>query len=106
MRDYQMYKKFKLILENRTLCLLSREKRVEHKKFLGMFNYCVNSMKEEYRFILMNSYIQVSYQFWWLEYYCKSSYYRKRFRAVASFLALFEMIYENFNDNPIYLAYA
>ena len=103
MRDYKIYSKINHLIEVRKQFLNLKEKNKEHLKFLGMFNYCLNSMKEEYLFILQNSYLNISYQFWWLDYYCKSSYYRKRFTAVSSFVSLFEMIYENFNDNSDFI---
>lgn len=106
MRDYKIYSKINQLIEVRKQFLNLKEKNKEHLKFLGMFNYCLNSMKEEYLFILQNSYLNISYQFWWLDYYCKSSYYRKRFTAVSSFVSLFEMIYENFNDNSDFINFA
>ena len=106
MRDYKIYSKINHLIEVRKQFLNLKEKNKEHLKFLGMFNYCLNSMKEEYLFILQNSYLNISYQFWWLDYYCKSSYYRKRFTAVSSFVSLFEMIYENFNDNSNFINFA
>ncbi len=106
MRDYKIYSKINHLIEVRKQFLNLKEKNKEHLKFLGMFNYCLNSMKEEYLFILQNSYLNISYQFWWLDYYCKSSYYRKRFTAVSSFVSLFEMIYENFNDNSDFINFA
>ena len=106
MRDYKIYSKINHLIEVRKQFLNLKEKNKEHLKFLGMFNYCLNSMKEEYLFILQNSYLNISYKFWWLDYYCKSSYYRKRFTAVSSFVSLFEMIYENFNDNSDFINFA
>ena len=106
MRDYKIYSKINHLIEVRKQFQTLREKKEEHLKFLGMFNYCLNSMKEEYLFILQNSYLNMTYQFWWLDYYCKSSYYRKRFTAVSSFVSLFEMIYENFNDDSDFINFA
>lgn len=106
MRDYKIYSKINQLIEVRNRLLFLKEKQMEDLKFLGMFNYCLNSMKEEYLFILQNSYLKRSYQFWWLDYYCKSSYYRKRFTAVSSFVSLFEMIYENFNDDSDFINFA
>ena len=103
MRDYTIYKKIDHIIATRNEYLRTRNKTFEQFRFIGMFNYCTNLMKEEYLFILKNSYFNVTYRFWWLDYYCQSSYYRKRFTAVSSFVSLFEMIYENFTDNPVYL---
>ena len=106
MRDYQIYSKIKHIAEVRNKFLKENESSVERQKFFGIFNYCLNSLKDEYKFILLNSYFNITYQFWWLDYFCKSSYYRKRFVAVNSFVALYEMIYENFNDDSAFINFA
>lgn len=106
MRDYKIYSKINHIIEKRNDFLKVKNKTEEQLKYLGMFNYCVNSLEEEYRLILQNSYFKPIYQFWWLDYYCKSSYYRRRFTAVSSFVALFEVIYENFNDNSDFINFA
>ena len=87
--------------------ILSNDKNdLTEIRYLGIFRYVLNLLKEDYLFILNNSYFNKSYRFWWLDFYSKTSYYRKRFFAVNSFVSLFEMIYENFNDSPIYLTYA
>ena len=106
MRDYKIYSKINQIIETRNKFLRLNEKKTEHLIFLGMFNYCANSMKNDYLFILENSYFKPTYQFWWLDYYCKSSYYRRRFTAVSSFVALFEMIYENFTNCSDFINFA
>ena len=108
MRDYQIYSKIKRISDVRNEFLSVKEKDSDHLKYLGMFNYCKSLMKEEYLLILQNSFFNKNktYQFWWMDYYCKSSYYRKRFIAVNSFVSLFEMIYENFNDNSNFISFA
>lgn len=106
MRDYQIYKKIDHIIKTRNKCLYSQNKGDEDYRFLGMFKYCLFSMKEEFKLILDNSYFKKKYQFWWVDYYCKSSYYRKRFKAVSAFVALFEMIYENFNDDSYFINFA
>ena len=100
MRDYKIYAKMSKILETRKGYLKEKDNE-EKSNFLSIFNYCVNSMKDEYLNILNQTYLNPSYQFWWLDYYCKSSFYRKRFVAVYSFVSLFEMIYENFDSNSI-----
>ena len=106
MRDYKIYSKINHIIDARKRILGLHSKTKEDLKYLGIFNYVTNLMKEEYLFILNNSYFNITYQFWWLDYYCKSSYYRKRFTAVCSFVSLFEMIYENFNDNSTFISFA
>ena len=108
MRDYQIYSKINRISEVRNEFLKVKEKDSHHLKFLGMFNYCKSHIKDEYLQILQKSFFNTNqtYQFWWMDYYSKSSYYRKRFIAVNSFVSLFEMIYENFNDNSNFIKFA
>ena len=104
MHNSKIYKKFNKILlaQNKiTFHPISVEK---FERFTSAINYCLSSLKEEYRMILKNSYFGNSYEFWWLDYYCKSSYYRKRFWAIVAFVRLFEVIYENFNDSSTRLA--
>lgn len=98
MRDKEVYLKIQQIIEIRRKLLSAKESSLAKEKFLHMFEYCLNSMKEEYLRILQNSYFSKCYKFWWMDYYCQSSYYRKRLVAITSFVSLFEMIYENFND--------
>ncbi len=98
MRDKEVYLKIQQIIETRRKLLSAKESSLAKEKFLHMFEYCLNLMKEEYLLILQNSYFRKCYKFWWMDYYCKSSYYRKRLVAITSFVSLFEMIYENFND--------
>ena len=69
----------------------------EGNRFLKTFRYCLTSLKEDYRLIMIESYFECSYQFWWVDYFCKSSYYRKRYWAIISFVRLFNIIYENFD---------
>ena len=100
MRDYEIYKKLDSILLVRNKLLNGFEiANKESMQFLETIDNCLNQMGDEYLFILQMSYFKCSYKFWWLDYYCKSSYYRKRFFAVKSFVSLFEMMYENFNAN-------
>ena len=67
------------------------------RKFFSTLNYCLKSVKPSSREILLNSYFQRDYKFWWIDKYCKSSYYRMRTRAVHCFVNLFDTIYENFS---------
>ena len=102
MRDKEVYQKLGQIIETRRKFLKLEDFSLAREKFLRMFERCLNLMKDEYLLILQNSYFSPSYKFWWMDYYCKSSFYRKRIIAITSFVALFEMIYENFNDNPTF----
>ena len=76
----------------------NKNRKQDLKEFMSVYNYCLDSLKPEYRFILLESFLDVSYKYWWLDYYCQSSFYRKRLKAVSSFVHLFETIYENFDD--------
>ena len=67
------------------------------KKFFSIYNYCLNSLKSNFREILLKSYFNVSYKFWWVDKYSQSAYYRRRAKAVISFVNLFNLIYENFS---------
>ena len=103
MRDYEIYSKIEEIIRSRRSILLKPKRTSEHSKFLTAFNYCLGSIKDEFNVILENSYIHPSYHFWWLDYYSKSAFYRKRFFAAKAFVSLFELIYENFNDYSVYI---
>lgn len=103
MHDQRIYTKFNEILQMRNDFKKPGFNWVNKEKFEGVFRYCLNSLKEEYRMILVNSYFEQDYQFWWLDYFCKSSYYRKRFWAIVAFVRLFEMIYENSDACSAYL---
>ncbi len=96
MRNDKVYLKIHQIIK-------TKEQSKESESYLKMIDYCLSLMKDEYHLILQNSYFKPSYQFWWTDYYCKSSYYRKRLIAVTSFVSLFEMIYENFNNNSNFI---
>ena len=103
MHNSKIYKKFNRLLlaqNNITFHLSSAE---TFDRFTNAINYCLSSLKEEYQMILKNSYFENGYEFWWLDYYCKSSYYRKRFWAIVAFVRLFEVIYENSNDYSTHL---
>ena len=102
MHDLSFYTKFEKILDVRNNLKTSENTSLETYKFFKVLNYCLRSLKDEYRMILTKTYFERSYQFWWLDYYCKSSFYRKRYWAIVGFVCLFEMIYENFNDSSSY----
>ena len=98
MHDQEIYLKFHQIVDVRNAIYASNFDGLKGKRYLAIFDYCLNSLKEEYRFILEKSYLERNYQYWWLDYFCQSSYYRKRFWAINCCVHLFEMIHENFND--------
>ena len=74
------------------------EGKQEYKKLLSIIRYCLNSLEYDYKEIIRSSYLNKNYKFWWTDHYCQSSYYRKRNKAVVSFVHLFNLIYENFDD--------
>ena len=67
-------------------------------RFQSVFNYCLDRLHYDYRNILVNSFIDCRFKFWWMEFYSKSTFYRLRGKALTSFVSLFEMIYENIQD--------
>ena len=99
MCDKEMYQKLKMIAKKK-LALLSkihtRDGKLEYRKYTAIVNYCLNALKFEYREIITKSYLNPDYKYWWVDSYCKSCYYRKRIKAVNSFVRLYELIYENF----------
>ena len=97
MHDIEIYRKFNQILKAKRN-LKFRLKNNSSERFLKIFDYCLTLLDEEYQTILKKSYIENDYEFWWVDYYCKSSYYRKRFSAVLAFVQLFEKNYEDIND--------
>lgn len=90
MEQQSIYSRFDEILKQRKILQNQR-----NNEFLNRFDYCLSLLKDEYKNILLESYIDVTYQFWWVDFYCKSSYYRKRIKAITSFVLLFETMYEN-----------
>ena len=98
MHDLSFYTKFNKILNTRKTLRINRIQTDESKKFFKALNYSLKNLKDEYRMILENSFFECDYKFWWVDYFCKSSFYRKRYLAIVAFVRLFEMIYENFDD--------
>ena len=98
MNDPKIYKKFNEIVDMRNHLNSRFAEKEERDRFIRVCDYCLNYLKDDYRLILQNSYFKKNYEFWWLDYFCKSSYYRKRFWAISGFVRLFEVIYENIND--------
>ena len=85
------------ILDSRRTSLYEQNKE-KFKVISRIFDYCLNSMSNEYRNVLDKTFINPSYKFWWVDYYSQSSFYRMRQKAVSSFVSLYMMIYENLND--------
>lgn len=72
------------------------EIKEERDEFNRKFDRSMFCLKDEYQDILKHTFLDGSYKFWWLERYCKSSYYRERFRAMTSFVLIFEILGENY----------
>ena len=106
MHEQKIYNRFDQILEAKNRFKIVGLGSEERKQFFLIFNYCLNSLKDEYRTILNKTYFERDYEYWWLDYYCKSSYYRKRHWAIIAFVRLFELIYENVNDYSFNLNYS
>ena len=98
MHDLDYYSKFNEIINVSKVLKIKRIHTSDSERFFKALNYCLNKLKDEYRMILENSYFECEYKFWWMDYYCKSSFYRKRYWAIVAFVRLFELIYENSND--------
>lgn len=92
----EMYSTFNAIVKNK-VCLDFNKNFSGRLLFKEKLNYCLDHLKEEYREIINNSFLIACYQFWWLDKYSESAYYRKRFRAISSFVFLFKTFDENFN---------
>ena len=102
MHNISFYTKFREIIRTRNTLLIKGIQTKKSERFFKAIKYSLINLKDEYRMILENSYFGCSYKFWWIDYFCKSSFYRKRYWAVVAFVRLFEMIYENFNDFSSY----
>ena len=99
MCDKEMYEKLDRILALKVRLqshIYTTNGKREYRKYLATFNYCVNQLDTDYKEIFVETYVKRSFKFWWVDKYCKSSFYRKRIKAIYSFVLLFEMIYENF----------
>ena len=100
MSNENLYQKLDEIIKTRNSLkarLFYKDVRSEYHKFDSVLNYCLKLMKSDYREIIFKSYFDCDYKFWWVDKYCKSSFYRMRIKAICSFVHLFTLIYENFN---------
>ena len=66
--------------------------------FQNVFNFCLDQLEHEFRTLIINSYINCSFKFWWVDIYTRTTFYRMRARALSNFVSLFELIYENIQD--------
>ena len=100
MCDQEIYSKFNAIIARKERPeVLSISKNFE--KFNKILAYCLASLDFEYKRILQLSYLEKKYKYWWLSMYSKSAFYRKRIRAIRSFVLLFETLYEIFDDSSV-----
>ena len=97
MYDKRIYQKLDKIIQDRKKLQLKQEKK-KYARFNVIFNYCLSALSYEYQKILRKSYFEDEYKFWWVDEYSKTAYYRKRIKAVTSFVKLFELINENFDN--------
>ena len=96
MHTSKIYENLNKILNQRKEMLSSNDSP-EKRLFNTVFDYCLNSLNHEQRNIFKKCYVDNAYPFWWMDYYCKSSFYRKRVATVTNFVELFEKIYEGSN---------
>ena len=54
--------------------------------FINHIDNALNSLDQELRRILINDFFEVRKDYWYLEYYTRSTYYRLRKEAIAEFL--------------------
>ena len=106
MHDLTIYEKFNEIIKIKTGLKNNSFDSNKRKIVIGIINHCLNSVEDDFGLILRKTYFENSYKFWWLDYFSKSTFYRKRFRAISLFVHLFEMIYENIDDLSIYMPVA
>ena len=92
MQNNEIYQKLDTILKRKNSCSNDLNSKT---RLNAIINYCLNRLKSEYSTILINSYFKCDYVFWWADYYSKTDYYRKRIKAISSFVHLFEIIDEN-----------
>ena len=102
MHKNEIYSRLQTIIDRKRRFNSENFRSDERKQLNAIIRYCLQLLKEEYRNILIKSYFECDYPFWWVDYYCKSSYYRKRIKAVTSFVLLFETIYEDPNHFTAY----
>ena len=99
MKNENSYAQIKQIARLKNILEVKRNLNLEKdicSKFFLTYDYCLNSLKKKFRELLLNSYFELDYKFWWADTYSQSAYYRARAKAVISFVNLFNLIYENF----------
>lgn len=90
MSSAEIYSDFYSILEDTKLVNCKKKSDISSVLLL---------LKDEYREIINKSFLNTDYEYWWIETYSESTYYRKRFRAIRTFVNLFNFINENTVSN-------
>ena len=96
MYDRKIYYQFREIMKEEFKLRLKKKK--DYSRFKFVFDYSFNSLSLEFQEIIKKTYLDSKFKFWWMELYPQTTFYRKRHRAISSFVHLFNLIYENFND--------
>ena len=97
MHELEINEKLRTIIKENNRLKLSGNYE-EFLKFNKVMTYCYKSLSYEYQRIFRKCYLEEEFKLWWEEEYSKTSFYRKRIKVITSFVNLFEMKYENFND--------
>jgi hypothetical protein len=58
----------------------------ENVRYVGAFQYILDSMIPENRQIIINDFIERKSYLWWMEMYTRSTYYRQKNKAVKELL--------------------
>jgi len=90
MSTQEIYAKFNAVVNEAKL--VNNDETIFSK-----ITHCLNCIKEEYREILNKSYFAQDYKFWWIDFYSETTYYKKRFRAITSFVYLYDSLNEDFD---------
>ncbi|MCR5067092.1 MAG: hypothetical protein K6A14_03395 [Erysipelotrichaceae bacterium] len=71
-------------LYNRTAFIsFTLKQQDDNSKFYQSVSYVLDSLPEEYNFILVREYIEHAPRYWWQLYYSKTTYYRLKKKAMT-----------------------
>ena len=59
------------------------------KQFVKNVDDTLDSLKKEHRRIIVKEFFNNKNIYWWTKYYSKSTFYRKRFFAIKSFMEIY-----------------
>ncbi len=68
----------------------SRSLYLNNMKFIEAFHYVLQHLIEESRQIIINDFINMKDQQWWLNFYARSTYYRIKNKALKELLSFFK----------------